>query len=352
MLVYTITCSNVYNYGAVLQAYALQRFLLNNNFQSEVINYYPPYLRKISSKYQKNVVAKIARSILYYPDYTKSGRVFSTFCSNYLRQTEPCYDKNDILRLPKADVYIVGSDQVWNPKMSGNGMDDNYYLDYISAKKISYAASIGTDDIEEYGDYYKTRLKDYYRILLREKSNSDYFNTIGIPSDYVLDPVFLLEKEDWKRICNDKYDREKYVLVYALHHKQEIYDYAKRLANRNGLKVYVVSVEYKEFFRGHDRFFWNPSVIDFLSLVKDSSAVVTNSFHGIAFSVLFDKPLHLFDTEKNDNRIKNIVNTLKLERNVVDIGCNDIIRPAKVNDDCLKKLREKSMSLLLSALCE
>lgn len=325
MKIYTITCSNAYNYGAVLQAYALQKYLERRGHDAKIIDYHPPYLRKISQKYRKNIFAILTRKILYAPDYHKSRIAFGGFHKEYLKKTRKTYYSLEELRaLPKADLYIAGSDQIWNPYME-NGLDRNYYLEFARGKKVSYAASIGCDMVEEkYDALYKTRLNDFSKVTVREKNTSDYLNSIGIASEYVVDPVFLLERKEWEKLCCFSAD-EKYILVYALHHIQEIYDYARSLAAELGVKTYVVSVEIKEKRRGNDIFFWNPSVNEYLGLMSKAEAVVTNSFHGAAFGLIFNKPVHIFDTEKNDSRLKSLINLLHLEDRVVSSGSGGVI---------------------------
>ncbi|WP_050637183.1 polysaccharide pyruvyl transferase family protein [Candidatus Stoquefichus sp. SB1] len=324
MKIYTITCSNAYNYGAVLQAYALQQYLIGNGNVVEIIDYYPPYLRKISEKYRKNYFLRLIRSILYFPDYLMSKRVFEKFKQEYLITTSKCYSKNDIDKLEKADLYIVGSDQVWNPNME-NGRDENYFLNFNGINKMSYAASIACYDlIDQYKANFKAYLKDYSLVTVRERQNVQTLKNIGIESEYVLDPVYLLSKTEWKKLCKIEYT-EKYVLVYALHHIQEIYNYAKELAKSIDAKVYVINVEIKEKLRGNDKFFWNPDVNTFLSLIDNCEAIVSNSFHGISFGLIFEKPVHIFDTEKNDLRIKNIVEIFNLENRLIDLEYPNIL---------------------------
>lgn len=338
MNIYTITCSNAYNYGAVLQAYALQKYLEKKGHNVTIINYIPTYLRKISSKYRNNLLAILVRKILYTPDYQKSKLVFGEFHKGYLKETEKKYNSWESLReLPPADLYIAGSDQIWNPYME-NGLDINYYLDFAQGRKISYAASIGCDKVEEkYDEYFKKRLKDFERVTVREKNTCEYFNNIGIATDYVVDPVFLLDKKEWNRICQFS-SCERYIIVYALHHVQKIYDYAKNLSKELGAKMYVISVELKEKRRGNNLFFWNPKVNEYLGLIQNAEAVVTNSFHGASFGMIFGKPIHIFDTEKNDNRLKNLINIFQLENRVVTLD-NKRLLPNLVSGDT-KKIME------------
>lgn len=342
MNIYTITCNNAYNYGAVLQAYALQKYLEKKGHNAAIIDYVPPYLRKISEKYRSNLPAILARKILYAPDYHKSKTVFERFREEYLKETGTRYDSLEGLReLPPADLYIAGSDQIWNPYME-NGLDRNYYLEFTHGKKVSYAASIGCDKLDEKFDaYYKKRLKNFSRVTVREKSTSEYLNSIGIASDYVVDPVFLLDKEEWAEICHFA-PHERYVVVYALHHIQGIYDYARSLAEKSNAKMYVISVEIKEKWRGNDRFFWNPTVNEYLGLIQNAESVVTNSFHGASFGIIFGKPVHVFDTEENDNRLKNLISLFHLESRTAVPG-NGALLPNNVLSDTEELIEKETL---------
>ena len=353
MKIYTITCSNAYNYGAVLQAYAFQKFLEMQGHEVEIIDYYPSYLRSISDKYKKIPGISILRKILYAPDYYKSEKVFSRFKLKYLKLTEPCYGKKDILNLRKPDVYIVGSDQVWNPYMSGNGTDENYYLNFGKVNKIAYAASIGCEHVEDkYIELYKKYLIDFKFVSVREEHSLQILKKAGIDAEHVIDPVYLLSQLEWAKISKELVE-EKFVLVYALHHVQKIYDYAHKLAAICNAKVYIVSVELKEIRRGGDRFFWNVDVDDFVGLIKGSVAVVSNSFHGLSMGLIFNKPIHIFDTESNDIRINNLVNMFELQERIVGennyLLANDIVKGTLEN---IEREKSKSIKMLNEVLAK
>ena len=319
MRIYIITCNNAYNYGAVLQAYGLSKYLENEGHSCEIVNFVPPHLRKISKKYRKNIFAIIVRNILYWPDYSRSSKIFKDFRKKYLTETKLCYNISDISELLKADLYICGSDQIWNPDME-NGYCKEYYFDFKDrVNKISYAASIGKKIIDKnFLLFLKYELKDFSYITVREKRSVEDLKKVGVKSDYVIDPVFLLSGGEWKELIQkENFKDQDYVLVYALHHIQKVYDYARKLAFKQRLKLYVISVEIREIFRGNDKFFWNPSVNDFISLFSSAKAVVSNSFHGISLAIIFRIPLHIFDTEKDDIRISNIVEIFKLKNRIV-----------------------------------
>jgi hypothetical protein len=206
--------------------------------------------------------------------------------------------------------------------MMENGYCKEYYFDIgLDIRKVSFAASIGIETIDNtFLSYLQSKLARFDAVTVRERQSVELLHAIGIPAECVLDPVFLLTAQEWASVSSRPLNEDGYVLVYALHHVQCIYDYASRLAVSLGLKVFVVSVEVKEYGRSSGKFFWNPTVEDFLSLVSNASAVVTNSFHGVALSCIFRRPLHIFDTETGDIRIANIIETLSLGHRLVGDG--------------------------------
>ncbi len=326
MKIYTITCSNVYNYGAILQSFALQNYLEGLGHEVKIIDYVPPYLRKISAKYRKNIVARIARKLLYAPDYYKSSKVFTAFKHQYIHQTTICYNLSDVRALPQPNLYIAGSDQIWNPYLN-NGWDQTYYINIPGVNKVAFAASIGCKDVgDSFASFLKNMLSGFKNIYVREKHSVKQLHNWGIDADYVMDPVYLLSCGEWSKLCAET-PKEKYIVVYALHHMQGIYDYAKHLAKSLGVKMYVINVEIKEMRRGGDKFFWNPTVQQFLSLLCNAEAIVSNSFHGVSFGLIFKRPIHIFDTENNDIRISNIVNLLRLEDRLCNIADTRNLKP-------------------------
>lgn len=341
MKIYIITCNNAYNYGAVLQAFALQNYLKQFGHDVKIIDYYPSNLRKISDKYKRNPFLIIARKILYFPDYHKSKIAFGRFSDKFLQLTKACHNIDDVERLPVADLYIAGSDQIWNARMKNSEEEAYFLLLKRNIHKISYAASIGMIDIEDsFMNKLKEKLSTFDAVSVREKCTSEVMNLNGIRTTCVIDPVFLLPAKKWIKSMGCRKINEKFVLVYALHHIQEIYDYAKKLANHINAKVYVVSVEIKEIRRGNDKFFWNPDVDYFISLIANATAVVSNSFHGISFACIFNKPVHIFDTEADDPRIANIVELLGLKNRCCTLTQHECLEN-EVAVDIQKKIAEE-----------
>ena len=221
MIVKTITCHDVYNVGAGLQAYALNTWLCAQGYDAEIIDYKPPYLRHYSltsvpnPKYQRPVVrevyllAKLPRRIKALSSPKK--KAFDDFKKKYLKVTDKEYRSNDALKAAKqdADVYIAGSDQIWNP-LFPNGKDPSFYLDFVrDARKVSYAASFAVNALpENLVPKVQAWLASFDAISVREKSGLDILSRMGYHGTVVCDPVFLLSEADWKKLAGKGPDRE------------------------------------------------------------------------------------------------------------------------------------------------
>ena len=217
MKICTITCHRVYNYGASLQAYALQNYLEGKGHTVKIIDYRPWYL---NMRYNFWFIAPISRMysvasrfwiirfiycLLKRRDALKNygrKRAFDNFTQQYLRLTDRSYNTLDSLKNmpPLADLYIAGSDQIWNSNYN-NGRDPAFYLDFgsINIKRASYAASFAINAIQEdRKPFVKNQLKKFDYISVRERTGLEILRNLGINDAFLVnDPVFLLDKEKW-----------------------------------------------------------------------------------------------------------------------------------------------------------
>ena len=276
-----ITCHWPINYGAVLQAYALQKYIADLGYDVKIIDYIPPYA-------SNHGIRGSIRLLLRWYDLLKGRISFNHFQRKYLNLTmcmkgviDPSIDDDNKL-------FIAGSDQIWNPILE-NGKDDNYFLGFVKKGiKTSYAASLGVGKIpDECLAYYKRMLHDFKMISVREQSGKDeIMNRVGIKNvECVVDPVFLLGRDQWKAVCDESCKEEDYILVYAFRRNVQIYHYAKRLAKERKCKVVAISNSLIDVKNGMDKFYWNPAPETFVSLFMNAKEVVTNSFHGFSFSI-------------------------------------------------------------------
>lgn len=325
----TITCHNVYNHGASLQAYALQTYLLSLGYDVEIIDYKPDYLSghyKLWSVANPHFDKPIVKQLYLFAKLPgrlfalKRKRLFDEFTRDYLRLINHRYHSLEELKSnpPQADIYIAGSDQIWNT-LFPNGRDAAFYLDFApsTAKRISYAASFATEYIvEDYKPFVKTMLQNFDEISIRERCSLPLLNSLGITGGKaVCDPVFLLTREQWNKMLPNKPVKEKYLLVYDSEKSVNLKKIAQRIAKEKRLKIYNVS----SFRIGYaDKELWASSPLDFVQLIRDAEYVISNSFHATAFSVIFGKNFCVVNrTEKINERMKSFLEDLCLQERLV-----------------------------------
>jgi len=302
----TITCHNVYNYGASLQAYALVRHLKDLGHTVEIIDYNPSYLSNrynlwsVSPKWSRSIVLKLMYWLLKVPARlirdTPRRRAFNHFTKDHLPLTSRTYRTNEELKsdIPQADLFIAGSDQIWNSTYP-NGRDPTFYLDFASATSIkaSYAASFGTDRLEvELQKSIKAWLTAFDCISVREATGLAILDTIGMSGVQVMDPAFLLTADEWRGLATDKSIRGKYILVYDFENNPAIADFATDLSTRTGLPI-VTLIDNPCYACKH-RYISNASPWDFLGLIRNGEFIISNSFHGTVFSIIFNKEFFTF----------------------------------------------------------
>lgn len=324
MKVKTITCHRVYNHGATLQQYALLRYLESQGHEAETINYTPEYLsnhHKFSivsnPKFEKNFILKWIYLILKFPGRLIMLRrkiAFDTFENKHIKSTVINYKTNEEIKenLPDADAYICGSDQIWNSFFQ-NGRDPAFYLDFVpdNKPKISYAASFAIKKLEtKVEDFVFQKVSRIDYVSVREKSALDILDKIGIKNaERVLDPVFLIDKEDWVRDFV-KPINDDFIFVYDCDSNPAIKKTVLKASKDEGLKIYTVN---KNIKYAHKNFYKKDSSF-FLSLIYSSKYVVSNSFHAVAFSLIFNKNFFVFDRSESINtRMRDIMLMLGLE---------------------------------------
>ena len=338
MKIKTITTWADYNYGASLQAYALTTYLKTQGHDVEMINYLPPYQTRMydymwvnpESKASKYMVTRwIYRIAKFAQRMTTLGRkkVFDEFNFKTLPLTPKCYRSFEELKKnpPKADLFIVGSDQVWNVLYDA-GKDPSFYLEFVNeGKKASYAASFSFLDIDEDNRRRIAKsLSSFDGVAVREYQGRELLQTMGIESTWVLDPVFLLSVKAWTDFYNyGKCDyiellQESYLLIYDFEGNQVLKSFATDYAKRNNLKIYAITDKYP--LRYADKNFKTAGPIDFVRLIANCKAFISNSFHGTAFSIIFHKPVFVFNRHRHkvNSRMKSLLTAFDLNDCLLD----------------------------------
>lgn len=367
MKICTITCHDVYNHGASMQAYALMTYLTKLGHKVEIIDYKPDYLSNhynmmsISNlKWKKNILTKYIYLTLKMPGRIISlqrKKAFDIFKENNLVITKKRYKSNEELKecLPEADVYICGSDQIWN-SLHQNGRDPAFYLDFVPDNKIkvSYAASFATETID---DKYKAMVNEKVsrldRLGIREKSGVKIVEDLGIKNAVnVVDPVFLLDKEDWDKIGTEVF-RDKYVLVYDFDKSNLVEKIAMDISKKKGYKIYTINADKPKYA---DKYFNLSGPSTFVSLVKNAQFVISNSFHAVAFSIIYNKNIAIVNRIENINtRMRDLLDDLHLNHKLVgdDYNIEEVMKDINYKNckDILQNKVIKSKDYIDEVLC-
>ena len=351
MIIRTITCHHAFNHGAMLQAYALVTYLQSLGHDAKVIDYRPWYMSPLSVDFKavENERYGFPLIKLLYLLYKLPSRYFQQK-RNYLMEeffqrnicvTSDQYSSIDELRNnpPHADLYIAGSDQIWNTTFN-NGKDPAFYLDFGHPKrKISYAASFATRNLERgTEEFVKNKLQNFDAISVREQSGTDVLMSLGLEGKKVVDPVFLLDYHHWDNLIEKKVVSGNYILTYDFEPgKSGIKEIAKRLASLMKCKVYSVTPS-ASFFNYADKSFMISSPDQFVSLIKHAHCVISNSFHGTAFSMIYGKNFFVMDRKDGLNaRMQDLLNHYQLNHRLITPDATDNVLLANIDYESVYK---------------
>lgn len=324
MRVKIITCNRANNYGARLQAYALWRYLTDIGHEVAVIDYCPPYLDfYVRLMYFPGTsIKEWVKLVVRYPErrckITKFARL-EEFSNTMNRLTPVRYTSVDQLRNnpPEADVYIAGSDQIWNTEFR-NGLDPAFYLDFgdTASRRISYAASFATEEVKSrHTDFIHKHLSRLDAVSIREESGKRITDSLDIPADVCCDPAFLLGSEEWDKICATHPVGDDFLFVYDFERSPDVKAVAEKIANARGLRIYTVS---ERPLRYADRDFSDCSPATFLWLIKNAKCVLSNSLHGSIFSIIYRRDFYVVNRADGLNvRMSDLMKRYGLEHRMV-----------------------------------
>ena len=359
MKVSLMTMHCVPNYGSVLQTYATVKVLEKLGHSVEVINYVPLRLKLINVIFNE---AKKKNKLLFplYFGYSAlvnlpKRRMYDFFLNKYLNLSSDIYhnSKDVAEKLPDSDLFITGSDQVWNTYYDGF-IDPAFFLDFvpINKKKISFASSFGRGNIESSEEsILKPYLMSYDALSVREASGVEIIKNMGRSDvEHVLDPTFLLDKVSWSKMYTKKKFQDKYILMYTVNKDEDrLIKLVKEIAKAKGLKIYYLHNGLKGI-KDCDRIFRNQSPNDFLNLFAQADYIMATSFHGTAFALNFNKPFVSVLPEKFQARVKSILALVGLEERMItnDFSLNRALIPIDFEpvNNILVRERSKSIDFL------
>lgn len=352
-----MTFHRALNFGAKLQAFALMETLNKNNFDASILDYRCNEIENFY--YGKKGLKGFVKKIIF-PRFCHALNIRKKNFSNFdkLYKTTKVYTAENIQNSnEELDAFVVGSDQVWNPIITGN--DYNYFLPFADkSKSISYAASFGKAKISDWDEAKLHSLFDNFNgLLTREESAANMINAFDnkFNASAVLDPVFLLDKNDWVTKLNLKVNppKQKYIFVYIVAQQTNLLERAKKIATEKNLKVIFV-----DSGRKADRFFTKENTlgpIEFLNLLLNAELVITTSFHALAFSLIFNVPFQyeLSKEKVNANsRLSDIAKNLDIEQfELLDVD-SQILQNynwAAINNK-IGNLKEESIKKLINLI--
>ena len=256
----------------------------------------------------------------------------------------------------RFDVVVYGSDQIWRKQnLGGVGFDEWYYgSDHVCAdKKVVYAGSMGKLEASpEDMTFVKAQMQNFCSIAVREKDLHDYLQKLDVSSEIVIDPVFLLTKEQWHQLAVAPKSTSNYILFYNLLNTPESSSFAKALSKETGLPILEITKK-TAFMQKGSKLIDNASIEEFLGLIEHADYVVSNSFHGVAFSLVFEKQFYAVGMEGKANRVVSLLESVGIADRYIHSHQNKI-SALEIDYDkttpILKSLIEKSMFFLSCAL--
>ena len=331
MKVGILTVHRAINIGAILQTYALQEVIRSMGIDVEVIDYVQEKVERVDrepydfKKWISMITHGHFRGALCFRSLKnrvkKQRDIFDDFLRNSLLLSEKCKSNT----IPSDyDAYVIGSDQLWNSSIF-EGKDEVIFWGNFkrksTAKVMAYACSTTPENLSKSSiDFIKKSLKNFNYISLREGDTTEYINSVfnlSKKAEWVLDPTLTANPEIWRKMCRGRFREEKYILYYAARtYKKDsnlLLKKTQELAESIGCSVKTLTME---------------RVSDYLDLINNAQAVVSSSFHGIVFSLIFNKPL--LAVTYGDNQDKRYVSLLKKiggEEMLVDINDKFTIQP-------------------------
>lgn len=334
-----VTFHCAYNFGSVLQAWALKHYLEQMGHLVSIVDYrghdFDQY-RLIQTRSAKSFAA----SLILYPRQRRRRDEFEAFIASEFALTAR-YDSGDELRmndeLPKQfDCFICGSDQIWNLDCT-HGPVGPYFLSFAGdARRVAYAPSLSHTSFSEkyFGERAQDQLREwlskFFAISVREVITAPIYQPFSnVPIDVCMDPTLLLSAPDYESLlrpidedgvfCPKGFNPKESIFVYMLEYNKNLVSYASNIAQIMNKRVVYVSKRPLRFEKVPTVNLYGIGPGEFLWLIQNCSAVLTNSFHATVFSLLFGTPFQTFTTSRSGSRMRELLNNLDLEDHLLEM---------------------------------
>lgn len=314
------------NFGAMLQAYGLLTWLSKEGFNAFIVNYVPSYVRgrewlipyvpyKSLIKRADALLWGLKRNLRAGREWWTRRRLMNEFRAAHLTGESRAFHKDRALSQVEADLLIVGSDQIWNPDITC-GLRSAYFGAFENSglrKTIAYGASLGGASLpKEAEPEFSELLASVHDVSMREKSSAEYVGVLsGREVAHVVDPVFLLNGKEWSMIAT-KPEEIDFILYYETERCDPMRQAAARLAQKEGLKVIALSASTSDWEDWPFQGIWAVGPAQFLGYVSAAKYVFTNSFHGLAFCILFHKQFCAYNHSTVGTRIESLLASVDL----------------------------------------
>lgn len=364
MTIGILTYHSGFNYGACLQAFALHMTLKKMGYENEVINFETEAFvasREMFSRKPrrlKEIIKNVSR-LPYWKSLHVRERMFNNYTFDVLNSTLRYRTETEVIR--HAEDYkciICGSDQIWNLThvKDDPAITPLFFLNFPKKqRRVAFSASFAsfTKIAHLHEDVFMPWIKEFDAISIREQDGYDYLKSKGIDCTLTLDPTVLLDKEDYEPICAPRQIEGKYVLMFGWNTNKDLIEVAKKVSKELGLPVYNIVPPPRAMFCGIPRKL-DVGPCEFLSMIKHAEFVVTNSFHGTAFSTTFERPYVSVVTGKADTRMESLLTQLGLADHLVTKDKVDVQRMLATDYSTVRKkkaaLRQTSFDFLKNAL--
>lgn len=317
------------NYGAILQAFALQTYLKEHcGLDVSIVNYETNRHRKLNRIFKRSSTNFIIQMCLWIATLVRflslKRRKERTidFKDRLMKFTCKYTSKGHLLNnVPDADVYLSGSDQVFNP----NGIDrDVYYLHFDKKKscKAAYAPSFGgTNYSEEVKLEIKERLSDFDVLSCRELDGAAFMSSLlGIDVPQVVDPTLLLTEDEWNKLSVEPKGKKNYICVYDLNGGDDLIAIAKKIQAKTNLKICCITDKVHKRYHV-DKQIYDAGPAEFVGWIQNAAYVVTDSFHGTMFSLKFKIPFYTYiAVPSSSTRITSVLGRLNLSDRIIENG--------------------------------
>lgn len=328
-----MTINSAYNYGCVLQAWALQKYLENEGHQVSIINYRIPEIDNTYRLFREkqrfsiapinnlyNCLRHVKFNLTQAPRIRKAAK-FEHFINEVMNTTQVFSSFRELVEGKAGkdyDVLITGSDQVWNGTIT-KGLKPAYFLDFDHSgkRKISYAASIGKKELmNAEKEFFKNYLAEYESIAVRENSAAELLAPlVKKPVEVVLDPTLLLDREDFDTLKQSSKYQKPYIFVHVIGKDARLRKIVTILSEQTGLPI--VQNRMKKQFPDELGRFSDAGPEEFIGLIEGAQLVITNSFHATVFAVIYEKNFITIPHELYPERMENLLKELSMENHLI-----------------------------------